>query len=230
MALRRRGGGGGAGVWKVLQRTRGRDMTVVMTVVTRSNRVLPHAELRSRIYEAAVGSFRTNGYNATTVDQIVAIAGVAKGTFFNFFPTKLDVLKAYYHTIDAEAGKCRAKMDAKRPLAALRRYAISVERIFEREGRLMLDLFDAISREPVIAEIDTESGAADTADFASFLGAVRARGLIAPDVDLALAARAVLDLWSGSVREWIARPGKESLGDLFHARVSLLFHGLGYRQ
>jgi AcrR family transcriptional regulator len=50
-------------------------------------------ERRERIYEAALSLFRTQGYDATTVDEITRHAGVAKGTFFNYFPTKDAVLR-----------------------------------------------------------------------------------------------------------------------------------------
>ena len=48
---------------------------------------------RDRLYDAAVTLFREQGYENTTVDQIARRAGVAKGTFFNYFPTKDAVLR-----------------------------------------------------------------------------------------------------------------------------------------
>jgi AcrR family transcriptional regulator len=50
-------------------------------------------ERRERIYEAALTLFRSQGYETTTVDQITRHAGLAKGTFFNYFPTKDSVLR-----------------------------------------------------------------------------------------------------------------------------------------
>ena len=50
-------------------------------------------ERRERLYEAALALFRSQGYEATTVDQITRQAGLAKGTFFNYFPTKDAVLR-----------------------------------------------------------------------------------------------------------------------------------------
>jgi AcrR family transcriptional regulator len=50
-------------------------------------------ERRERIYEAALALFRSQGYESTTVDQITRHAGLAKGTFFNYFPTKDAVLR-----------------------------------------------------------------------------------------------------------------------------------------
>lgn len=48
---------------------------------------------RDRLYDAALSLFRQQGYEQTTVDQITRQAGLAKGTFFNYFPTKDAVLR-----------------------------------------------------------------------------------------------------------------------------------------
>jgi TetR/AcrR family transcriptional regulator, cholesterol catabolism regulator len=50
-------------------------------------------ERRDRLYEAALALFHEQGYEQTTVDQITRSAGLAKGTFFNYFPTKDAVLR-----------------------------------------------------------------------------------------------------------------------------------------
>jgi AcrR family transcriptional regulator len=50
-------------------------------------------ERRERLYEAALALFRCQGYEETTVDQITKKAGLAKGTFFNYFPTKDAILR-----------------------------------------------------------------------------------------------------------------------------------------
>lgn len=50
------------------------------------------ARRQRTIFEAAVRLFQTKGYAATTVEEIAAAADIAKGTFFNYFPTKQAVL------------------------------------------------------------------------------------------------------------------------------------------
>lgn len=47
---------------------------------------------KEAIYMAAVDLFRRQGFDETRVEEITQAAGVAKGTFFNYFPTKADVL------------------------------------------------------------------------------------------------------------------------------------------
>jgi len=51
-------------------------------------------EVRARIVEAACALFEERGFDATTVQEIADRADVASGTFFNHFPTKLDLLRA----------------------------------------------------------------------------------------------------------------------------------------
>ena len=49
-------------------------------------------ETAERIYRTALNLFSERGYDATTVEEIAQAAEVAKGTFFNYFPTKDAVL------------------------------------------------------------------------------------------------------------------------------------------
>ena len=47
---------------------------------------------RERILRTALELFAEKGYHETTVAEITKLAGVAKGTFFNYFQTKEEVL------------------------------------------------------------------------------------------------------------------------------------------
>jgi len=80
------------------------------------------AETKDRIFRAALGLFAEHGFTATTVEDITEAADVGKGTFFNYFRNKEDVLSAlaevqldkYARTIEA------ADNGALTPYAALR--------------------------------------------------------------------------------------------------------------
>ena len=60
-----------------------------------SRRERHRAEIRQRLYRAALKLFAERGFLGTTVEDITEAADVGKGTFFNYFPTKEHVLAAF---------------------------------------------------------------------------------------------------------------------------------------
>ena len=53
------------------------------------------ADIRGRLFRAAFEQFGARGFTATTVEDITRAADVAKGTFFNYFPTKEHLLTEF---------------------------------------------------------------------------------------------------------------------------------------
>src|SRR6266478_5478282 len=60
-----------------------------------SRRARRSADLRERLFRAALALFGKKGYAETTVEDITEAADVGKGTFFNYFPTKEHILMAF---------------------------------------------------------------------------------------------------------------------------------------
>ncbi len=52
-------------------------------------------QVRDLIFQTALKLYREQGVSGTTIDQITQEAGVAKGTFFNHFPTKGDMISEF---------------------------------------------------------------------------------------------------------------------------------------
>src|SRR5215472_3944771 len=53
------------------------------------------AEIRERLFRAALSQFAKKGFAETTVEDITEGADVGKGTFFNYFPSKDHILLAF---------------------------------------------------------------------------------------------------------------------------------------
>jgi AcrR family transcriptional regulator len=70
-------------------------------------------ETRGRILDAAVRKFSISGYDAASVDDICAEAGVSKGAFYHHFPTKqavfLALMQGWLGTIDMGMEAVRAE-------------------------------------------------------------------------------------------------------------------------
>ena len=65
-----------------------------MTPSAAGSRSARHGNRRDELVEAAAAVFARNGVAATTVDDVVREAGVAKGTFYLYFTTKDEVVTA----------------------------------------------------------------------------------------------------------------------------------------
>lgn len=85
-------------------------------------------ETQRRIAETAIDLFLKQGYEATTLDQIAAAAGIGRRTFFSYFKTKEAILMAY---VDGGFGPSfrpvlRAQPEGMAPLEAVRRSLIEM--------------------------------------------------------------------------------------------------------
>src|SRR5229473_113377 len=60
-----------------------------------SRRQRHSAEIRERLFRAALELFAQKGFLETTVEDITEAADVGKGTFFNYFPSKDHILLAF---------------------------------------------------------------------------------------------------------------------------------------
>ncbi|MFC5890641.1 helix-turn-helix domain-containing protein [Kitasatospora sp. CM 4170] len=52
-------------------------------------------KVKERLYDAAITLFAEQGYDETSIDEIAERADVARGTFFNYFQRKEDLLGAW---------------------------------------------------------------------------------------------------------------------------------------
>src|SRR5436309_11985773 len=95
------------------------------------------AEIRERLFRAALQLFAQKGFLETTVEDITEAADVGKGTFFNYFPSKEHVLGVLHDVQLSKVEQARAEAEAgKVPTHELLRNLM--KRIAEEPGRSQL--------------------------------------------------------------------------------------------
>lgn len=188
---------------------------------------MPREELRHRISDAALTLFKQSGYDAVSVDQIVARAGVSKGAFFNFFPTKADALIVYFRELDESIAHLRCGMDHRYPEAALKKYFARAEALLRAESSLVNSLWQAIWTHPSLLQADRASAERDRRGFAEFFRKAQAAGAIDANADPAVAADMVGDLWTASILMWLAAGQSYGFAEAVAPKLRLLFAGLG---
>lgn len=146
----------------------------------------PEAGGRQRIVAAAVALFAEQGYDATSVNQVVARAGVAKGALYHHFESKDDLLyEVYRELVDRQLAGLRTILAEGRPPAATLRALIddlvsttaasaAEAKVFARESHRLGDANQARVRaarraihDAVIELVRTGQAAGDFAPVAS---------------------------------------------------------------
>ena len=62
--------------------------------------IMKESATRKRIMQVASRLFYKQGYNSTGINQIIEEAGIARGSLYNHFPSKRDLLTAYIQAMD----------------------------------------------------------------------------------------------------------------------------------
>ena len=107
-------------VGRIVTRTKTKPANPPQRAHTLDRRQRRSAEIRERLFRAAVKLFAEKGFAETTVEDITNAADVGKGTFFNHFPSKDHVLISFS---DMQLGKLQEAVNAMRgdtaPMSAL---------------------------------------------------------------------------------------------------------------
>jgi AcrR family transcriptional regulator len=145
------------------------------------------ASSRARIIESAIRLFGERGIDAVTVDEIAAAADVGKGTIYNYFRTKEDIVVAFMADVEQKIqAKLRELDTGKRPLAAVLTEFITLQFEMKAPHHRFVRVFFAqmfVRTEqflPHMAEIH-ELGRATVA---SVFEALRARRAIRADISI----------------------------------------------
>jgi len=104
-----------------------------------STRATKRAETREKIVQAAFTLFREKGYDATTVDEIVVLAGVGKRTFFRHFPAKVEV--AFPHEqqrLERFAELLEENFDLENPVHGVARALFALLPEYQRDREMVL--------------------------------------------------------------------------------------------
>lgn len=98
---------------------------------------------RTELLNTAMELFTVNGYEKTMVSDIVKKAGVAKGTFFYYFPTKESVLEQLFARFSAE--QSTSFIEKSRGLSAVEKLQAFIHQMFIPDP--MDDLCDKLMEE-----------------------------------------------------------------------------------
>jgi AcrR family transcriptional regulator len=181
---------------------------------------------RDSIQRTALRLFEKQGYEATTIEEIAAAAEISPSTFFNYFPTKEDVV--LYDAYDPVAIRMFLERPKDEPLdVGLREVLKNLAALFESDQRMILArgrfffevpalrarLWDELERvQLLILEMLAER-----------------TGRSADDFELRVAARVVTAAILEASKEWMQSNGRHGLVELANRALAVVESGARLR-
>jgi AcrR family transcriptional regulator len=177
---------------------------------------------RDRIRASALRLFGEQGYDATTVEQIAAAAGVSHMTFFRYFPTKEDV--ALSDTYDPLIAGLLGQTPAGWPLTERIRAALlqGLRQLYDTDRDTLLAQNKLIVSTPALRE-RLWASQMDTQQL--ILQALRAgQRDPRPSFQDKVTVAACLAAASTAVLTWVENDGTPELPDLIESAFDTLTH------
>lgn len=208
-------------------------MTLVTMAPTISRRERHKAEVRRRIIESAISLFSEQGITSVTVEQIAAAADVGKGTVYNYFRTKEEIVVAFMEefeqSVQAHLGRFETK---RRSLAPILIDFISLQlKLKEPQFRFVRVFYAQMFTEteaflPHMAAIHQIV----TPTLHAFLSGLQTRGLIRPDILTVDVVSVFTNLQFGLTAMWaIEGPPFAATSKLIDAQIKLFCSGIESR-
>jgi AcrR family transcriptional regulator len=106
-------------------------------------------QTRRHIFECALALFRENGFDATTMQQVAARAGVVKSAAYYYFPGKEAIIQAYYEAVQAEQERiCEEGFAGNRSLKARLAMVMHTKLDLVKDDRRLLGVVFRYTGEP----------------------------------------------------------------------------------
>jgi AcrR family transcriptional regulator len=192
-------------------------------------RELARQAVKAQVSEMALDLFLGRGYEKTTIDDICAVAGISRSTFFRYFPSKEDVFMSTTSTVGDELlHALRQRPDDETPWDALRHALEPLVAHYAAQSERARRLAELARTAPALATLHQEKQARLqnllTPEIARRLGSdpsdatdPRSRALIA----------AALSCLEAAVAAWIAGNGTQQLSQILHRAIDSIGHDTG---
>ncbi len=167
--------------------------------------------VKNRIYEAALDLFTQKGYDQTSVDEITAEADVARGTFFNHFQRKEDLIAEWGEQrrlqlrqgLDGEGLPQLQDKNTHHTLSRCMSILAGISLENPGQTKVMLTAWVRagfpLHEKPYVAHM-----------FSEFIRTGQENGDVPRDVDIDLAGQLLRDIYLGTLYRWSQAPEGEA--------------------
>lgn len=184
---------------------------------------------RARLVEAALACFSEKGYEKATVDEITRRAGLAKGTFFNYFQTKSDVLLSVGEIQEEwmleQIQSIHAEDDTPLAPRIIDLWAAAAARL-PLSRPLVRAMFQATLRTPEVSDAQVRHFARVGEALVPICEQGQAKGELTSDFSARTIAGLIMQAYSSALLTWSLTSKGESLEMIVRITFAGLFNGL----
>lgn len=187
---------------------------------------------RARLVEASLTCFSQRGFDGVTVGEITRRAGVAKGTFFNYFRSKVDVL-LQVGAVQEEwmvAEIARLERELETPVAeVVTELFVAAATRFPLTRPLLRAMYQATLQAPEESEAQVRHFAQVGMALVPLCQRGQETGELTTDMSAHDIASLIMQAYSGALLTWSLTDTQANLGDLVRRTYTYLFDGLKRR-
>ena len=177
---------------------------------------------REAIQREAMRLFLKNGYEETTIEQIAAAVEISPSTFFNYFPSKEDVV--LYDAYDPMIVTLLATRPPDEPLShSIRSVLTAIGTAMEKDRDVVYARSRLVVEEPELRARGWEEMEKAQA-FLSAMVAART-GRDPEDFEIRVVMMSLVGAMMEATREWVRNHGKEDLSGLLSRAYDLVDGG-----
>ncbi len=177
---------------------------------------------REAIQREAMRLFQKQGYDETTIEQISAAVEISASTFFNYFPTKEDVV--LFDRYDPMVVSMMLSRPTNEPLSVVVRQALEgLAGVFERDRDMILARAKLAVEVPALRARFFEEIERDQDLFSGIIGGRTGRD--PADFELRVLGMVLISAVYEASREWVRRGGQGSLVEPINQALDMIEMG-----
>ena len=192
-------------------------------------------ETQIQIMDAAIEEFSRSGYNAASVADICREAGVSKGAFYHYFPSKqalfLAIMQDWLQGIDTQLFENRTP--GKNVPQAIQDMGSTLGVIFEAASGQMpmfMEFMVQASRDKEVWKAVIAPYRQYQQSFSDLINAGKEEGSFKPEVDAGEAAWVLISLAVGILLQGVVDPSAADWESVTNKGVQMILDGLQRRE
>ncbi|MGM7635016.1 TetR/AcrR family transcriptional regulator [Bacillus sp. Hm123] len=185
-------------------------------------------ELKEQIFLRAVQLFKEKGYEKVTVQEIASACGIAKGTFFNYFAKKEQIL---LYLGDSQIELLQDSMEKHQHLQHPKEkiQCILNDLLFRyiEQGELMKHVLVEIVKSAYVVENESKSVHQLQETITSIIDHAKQNGQLESKWDTDIIASTIMGTYFHTMMSWsLLQPQTSDIRDLFQQHLDVVWEGI----